>query len=210
MSGRTLEKAKAVVEAAREDPSLQPVVEEMDSTGKVNPAFEKVKPHVAFNSGNNEWYTPLDIIEAARAVMGGIDLDPASHEAANEVIKAQTFYTVQDNGLEKEWAGRVWMNPPYASDLVGKFIDKLSEYVERGDVHEALVLVNNATETKWFARLASVSTCLCFPTGRVKFWQPDSEKAAPLQGQCIAYIGTNGIRFFNEFQPFGIIVEIVR
>src|SRR5260221_152450 len=35
MSGRTYDKAKVVVGAARENPSLAPVVEEMDRTGKV-------------------------------------------------------------------------------------------------------------------------------------------------------------------------------
>jgi ParB family chromosome partitioning protein len=44
MSPRTYEKAKAVVEAAEADPDLQPVVEEMDRTGKVDPAHKKVKP----------------------------------------------------------------------------------------------------------------------------------------------------------------------
>jgi ParB family chromosome partitioning protein len=43
LSGRTYEKAKAVVEAAEADPALTPVVEEMDRTGKVDPAFQKVK-----------------------------------------------------------------------------------------------------------------------------------------------------------------------
>src|SRR5262249_55670909 len=42
MSGRTYEKAKAVVEAAEKDPTLKPVVEEMDRTGKVDPAYRKV------------------------------------------------------------------------------------------------------------------------------------------------------------------------
>jgi ParB family chromosome partitioning protein len=42
MSGRNYEKAKAVIEAAEADPSLAPVVEEMDRTGKVDPAYQKV------------------------------------------------------------------------------------------------------------------------------------------------------------------------
>jgi hypothetical protein len=44
MSGKTYEKAKAVVEAAERDPEkFGPVVEEMDRSGKVDPAFKKVK-----------------------------------------------------------------------------------------------------------------------------------------------------------------------
>jgi ParB family chromosome partitioning protein len=42
MSGRTYEKAKRVKKAAEADPTLKPVVEEMDRTGKVDPAYQKV------------------------------------------------------------------------------------------------------------------------------------------------------------------------
>ena len=44
MSARTLEKARTVVKAAEADPTLAPVVEEMDRTGKVDPALRQVKP----------------------------------------------------------------------------------------------------------------------------------------------------------------------
>jgi ParB family chromosome partitioning protein len=42
-SGRSYEKTKVVIEAAKADPSLTPVVEEMDRTGKVDAAYKKVK-----------------------------------------------------------------------------------------------------------------------------------------------------------------------
>lgn len=159
------------------------------------------RPHVSFNSGNNEWYTPKEFIEAARVAMGSIDLDPASNDIANEVVKAETYYTAETNGLDKEWTGNVWMNPPYASDLIGKFVDKLIE--QRKNYEQAIVLVNNATETEWFNKLISISSAVCFPKSRVKFYMPDGKTGTPLQGQAVLYVGKNIEKFMNAFDGFG-------
>ncbi|GAH45645.1 unnamed protein product, partial [marine sediment metagenome] len=55
------------------------------------------KPHITYSSGENEWYTPKIYIDAARAVMGDIDVDPASSEIANKIIRAKIYYTAQDD-----------------------------------------------------------------------------------------------------------------
>jgi len=169
-------------------------------------AREKSIPHVARNSGENEWYTPREYIEAAVAVMGGIDCDPASSEIANRTVRATRYYTKEDDGLKLPWGRRVWLNPPYARSLVTKFSKAMIEKFEKGEVGETCILVNNATETRWFQDLLSVATCVCFVRRRVRILDPDGNPGAPLQGQAVIYLGPKAVRFSEAFAAFGPVL----
>ena len=159
--------------------------------------------HVSRNSGENEWYTPPEFIEAAREVMGGIDTDPASSKAANKTVKADTFYDRKDDGVKQEWGERVWINPPYSQPAISDFCNALVEKLGTGEVQEACALVNNATETAFGQKLLGICAAVCFPSGRVRFLDVDGNPGAPLQGQMIVYFGSDADKFCSEFAGFG-------
>lgn len=68
------------------------------------------------SSESAEHFTPAEIVEAARGLMGGIDLDPASCELAQETVRAEVWYGTGSadgvDGFAEPWIGRVFLNPP--------------------------------------------------------------------------------------------------
>lgn len=165
-------------------------------------AFAGAKAHVSNNSGENEWYTPPQYIEAAREVMGSIDLDPASCAKANETVQAEAYFTVQENGLQQEWYGNVWLNPPYAQPLISQF--SAAVVSKRDEYDAACVLVNNATDTEWLQAMLEICDAACFVKKRIKFIDKQGEPSgAPLQGQVVVYMGDRAERFAEVFSQFG-------
>jgi hypothetical protein len=200
-NGRYVQDAKAL---AKDEPEL---FEQVASGQLTIPKAKQQlsgRPHVANNAGDNEWYTPEEYIRAAQGVMGQINLDPASSEVANRVVGATQYYDAEINGLDQSWAGTVWMNPPYARDLIQKFCDKLIYHYRNGDITEAITLTNNATETAWFQALSERASALCLPKGRIQFWHPEKE-SVPLQGQALLYLGDKPEEFIKQFERFGIV-----
>lgn len=182
------------------------IAEEITAGAKPTEALKK-HVHIAQNTGDFEWYTPSDIIEAARKVMGSIDCDPASCEVANGVVKATEYFTKEVDGLTQKWHGNVWMNPPYGNSLISQFAEAVVRKYQDGEFEQICIIVNNATETLWFKTLADIATAFCFPTGRVQFTRPEATKGSPLQGQTIIYIGNNVSEFAAEFKKHGLCVS---
>lgn len=165
------------------------------------------KAHVGHATGNVEWFTPSEIIVAARCVMGNIDLDPATTAMANEnVIHADKFFTKADNGLLHDWWGHVWLNPPYSFPLIAKFADKLVNEVKDNRVIKACFLVNNATETVWFQKALASAQAICLIKGRLRFLDAAGKPGAPLQGQAILYFGQDAHVFKHTFKHFGEVL----
>ena len=171
---------------------------------------------------SNEWYTPAKYIEAAREVMGSIDLDPASCELANRTVKATTYYTQEQNGLLLPWYGNIWLNPPYSnpagarnvnfrggnlSGYTKPFMLKLMHHFSRGEIQQAIVCVNADTCRTWFQPLWN--GLLCFPSPQVEFLRPDGTREHHFYSTVFGYLGTYEQKFIDIFSRFGPVAKRV-
>lgn len=158
---------------------------------------------------DNEWYTPAKYVDAARRVMGEIDLDPASSARANQTVQAASFYDSEDDSLNREWFGRVWLNPPYGG-LAEAFVRRLVDEYQAGRVAAAVALVNShCTDAGWFQPLFGYP--LCFTDHRINFEPGNGQKdTGSTHGSVFAYFGDDVAAFIQEFQAFGPIVARLR
>lgn len=174
-----------------------------------------------------EWYSPDDIVTAARAVFGGaIDLDPASHLEANARIRARRIYTVKDDGLSKRWRGRVYLNPP--PGLVGNFWLKLMAEYHAGHISEAIWIGYSLEQIQTLQNLERndflpIEYATCYPRKRIAFIENAAKRLArirklraagkliktysqPSHGNYITYLGDNGRAFRRVFSQFGKVI----
>lgn len=136
----------------------------------------------------DEWLTPPHIIKS----LGRFDLDPCS-PVNRPWPTADHHFTENDNGLTKEWFGRVWCNPPY-SDIASW----LKKCVYHGN---AVSLVFARTETAAFFRYVwSKADSIFFFSGRLQFYHvtgESSKKNAGAPSVLIAY-GKNNVDAIHD------------
>lgn len=187
--------------------------------------------HVNQSSYGVEFYTPPEILHAARAVLGAIDLDPASSTKANATVNAARFYTVDDDGLQQPWAGRVWMNHPWGAkenacakrcskkrchtrgyhltrDFPGNaaWVNKLHQSYIEGRVTSALCITYASTSEDWFKPLKRYYPG-CYLDGRTSFYHPDGTRMEQnTKGCVVTYLGQDVARFHAHFSPFGDVL----
>lgn len=129
----------------------------------VNRSFVSTDP-VSHQGETNTWLTPLSIIEA----LGEFDLDPCgfpNHKTAKRLI------VLPEDGLNSEWEGRVWLNPPYGKNT-GAWLEKLANH------GNGIALVFARTDTSWFQKVAHRASGICFIAGRISFLRPNFEKGS--------------------------------
>lgn len=116
------------------------------------------------NGASSEWLTPPDLLKA----LGKFDLDPCC-PVGMPWRTARRQFTIR--GLEREWKGRVFLNPPYGQQI-GSWLAKLADH---GD---GIALVPARTEVEsWFWPLIwERADAVFFFRGRLYFRRLDGSK----------------------------------
>jgi phage N-6-adenine-methyltransferase len=135
-----------------------------------------------FTTKSDQWNTPAHIVDVVREVFGGrISLDPCT--SVDNPTDALDFYT--DGGLEKQWWGDVYVNPPYGRQI-GKWVRKAAGSYDAGLCSRVICLLPARTDTVWF-RVVNCYPVL-FIRGRLKFG--GAKSGAPFPSALI-FMGFN-------------------
>lgn len=159
----------------------------------MNTSFERSE------KATDEWYTPIHIIDS----LGKFDLDPCA--PVEPLWKtASRMYNKNDNGLEKKWEGRVWLNPPYSRPLIELFLRKMAEH------NNGIALLFNRLDSAMMQDVVlKNATAMKFLRKRIKFYRPDgTEGGSPGCGSVLFSFGKENAEILKENTLPGIYIEL--
>ena len=129
----------------------------------------------------DEWITPKFITDAIQP----IDLDPCSPVVPPWKIAAYE-YNINDNGLDFDWDGFVFCNPPYNRYEIPKWLERMVEH------NNGIALIFARTETEnFFKYVWSKASAILFIEGRLFFHHVNGSRAKHNSGapSCLVAYG---------------------
>lgn len=181
-------------------------------------------------SGEFEYFTPLAIVNVARDVMRGIDLDPASSEVANGGIAAKRIFTIKEDAMRQVWTAKsIWMNHPFGiaetpcepdcrrqetnprhkhHDFIwhgnAAWVNKLIYEFKEGNFEQGICITYACTSEAWFTPLLHYPQCFLVP--RTNYYTPEGKKLSGVtKGSVVTYLGPNVNRFAQRFANLGVV-----
>lgn len=116
----------------------------------------------------HDWLTPPELLSA----LGPFDLDPCASQFQPWRTASQQF-TIEEDGLAREWHGRVWCNPPYGPHAES-FLKRLAAH------DDGIALIFARTETKAFQEHCwRKASAMLFMAGRIRFRLPGGGHSGP-------------------------------
>ena len=136
--------------------------------------------NVHFSSKSNEWTTPQHLFDELNQEFN-FTLDPCATE---ENAKCSKHFTIEDDGLSKDWSNDVvFMNPPYGREIK-KWIKKAYEESLNGATVVCLIPARTDT-TYWHDFIFEKADDIRFLKGRLKFG--NGKNSAPFPSAIVVY-----------------------
>ena len=157
------------------------------------PIFDKIEKE----KYSDIWNTPKEITDR----LGMFDLDPCASEKRKWDI-AKNSYTIKDDGLLKEWKGRVWLNPPYS---------KAKLFMKKMAIHNnGIAFIYTRVETKMFFEFVYPhATAIFFFKGRVKCYDKNyKQNTSPPASNCLIAYGNENKEALKKIGIDGFYFEI--
>lgn len=137
---------------------------------------------------SDEWYTPKWIFDGLDLTF---DLDVSSDVDGISMCPAKHKYTIKDNGLQQNWIGTVWMNPPYS---------KPTPWIEKFIEHADGIALVPFSKSKWFIKLWDSDAKLLPLPVNLKFMRPDGTHHQIFMQTLLAGIGENACAALRKLQ----------
>lgn len=139
---------------------------------------KQAKRSVHFSSKTCEWATPPELFAKLDAEFR-FDLDPC---ATPDNAKCARYFTRGDDGLAREWRGRVFMNPPYRREI-GAWMAKAWKS-SQATAELVVCLVPSRTDTAWWHEYAMRGEVRYLP-GRLRFG--GASNSAPFPSAVVVF-----------------------
>ena len=124
-----------------------------------------------FSSKTDLWSTPDDFYKKLDRIFH-FEVDVC---ATAENAKCKNFYSIENDGLKKNWVGSVWMNPPYGRGIY-EWVKKAYESGKAGAT--VVCLLPARVDTAWWHEYCQRGE-IYFVRGRLKFGQQDNSAPFP-------------------------------
>lgn len=125
--------------------------------------------HQATIGKSQVWVTPKWLLER----LGHFDLDPAGADPRPWDC-AETTYTTC--GLDRDWFGQIFLNPPFNRYEVGWWVNRLALH------GHGVALLHARTEAAWFDPVWDHADAILHLADRLYFHYPDGTRAKANSG----------------------------
>ncbi|MFW6003416.1 MAG: DNA N-6-adenine-methyltransferase, partial [Halanaeroarchaeum sp.] len=155
--------------------------ENLSEPRECNTSLPRSNPSSIDHPQSDEKATPRSFFDPIADAIGGFDVDAAA--GAEKEPLATESYTIEDDGLNQEWHGDIWVNPPFST--MDPWVDKILSELATERVDTVVLLCKSDNSTNWWQKAAGAAEIVTAIDHRLSFG--DDESVAPFATHLLIF-----------------------